>query len=192
MKKRDIFLDFTSLLDVTLIVIFFFVIFTHFENEQNKAQVESKTQELQDAITEADEREAEAQDLMEQLEQEIAIVEESSERRASDVSEILEFNRSENIKMILDMLDSGWSIRILHGEEVVAVVSSTGDVGADIISALESAGYDADMTIFCDFVFNGSEGGTARAYRTINEALTEARTVYSHMYVSETDLSIGE
>ena len=33
MKKRDVILDFTSLLDVTLIVIFFFVIFSHLDTE---------------------------------------------------------------------------------------------------------------------------------------------------------------
>ena len=36
MKKRDVILDFTSLLDVTLIVIFFFVLFSHLDSEENK------------------------------------------------------------------------------------------------------------------------------------------------------------
>ena len=42
MKKKDILLDFTSLLDVTLILIFFFVIFSHLDNVQSTAQIEDK------------------------------------------------------------------------------------------------------------------------------------------------------
>ncbi|MGO5020539.1 hypothetical protein ACTQ32_12145 [Roseburia faecis] len=75
MRKRDIVLDFTSLLDVTLIVIFFFVLFSHLDEQENKARTESKVQELEVAIQEAEDRESEADKLIEQLENEIAIVE---------------------------------------------------------------------------------------------------------------------
>ena len=60
MKKRDVILDFTSLLDVTLIVIFFFVIFSHLDTEDNRAKTEAKVAELETAIEEAEEREAAA------------------------------------------------------------------------------------------------------------------------------------
>ena len=71
MKKRDVILDFTSLLDVTLIVIFFFVIFSHLDTEDNRAKTEAKVAELETAIEEAEEREASAEELITQLEKEI-------------------------------------------------------------------------------------------------------------------------
>ena len=102
MKKRDVILDFTSLLDVTLIVIFFFVLFSHLDEQENKARTDAKVQEMQVAIQEAEDRESDANELVNQLEEELGIVQEYSDRQASNVSEMLEFNKSENIKIILD------------------------------------------------------------------------------------------
>ena len=67
MKKKDILLDFTSLLDVTLILIFFFVIFSHFDNVQSTAQIEDKESKLESQINDAAERESQAHELKEQL-----------------------------------------------------------------------------------------------------------------------------
>ena len=40
MKKRNVILDFTSLLDVTLIVIFFFVMFSYLDIKENRVKAE--------------------------------------------------------------------------------------------------------------------------------------------------------
>ena len=122
MKKRDVILDFTSLLDVTLIVIFFFVLFSHLDSEENKTRTDAKMQELEIAIQEAEDREEKASALGEQLENEISIVKEYSDRQGSNVSEILEFNRSENVKMILDMTSENWSVRVIKGDSVISTV----------------------------------------------------------------------
>lgn len=192
MKKRDVILDFTSLLDVTLIVIFFFVIFSHLDTEENRARTEAKVAELETAIEEAEEREASAEELIAQLEKEIDIVRDSSERQASNVEEILEYGKSGNIKIILLMQDGGWLIRVNCKEEVLAEISSDSDVGTELIAAIESAGYSEEDTIFCDFVFDGSLPGTASAYRKITKGLDDVEEIYRYLYYSETDLSIGE
>lgn len=192
MKKRDVILDFTSLLDVTLIVIFFFVIFSHLDTEENKARTEAKVAELETSIEEAEEREASAEELIAQLEKEIDIVRESSERQASNIEEMLEYGKSGNIKIILLMQDGGWLIRVNCKEEVLAEISSDSDVGTELIAAIESAGYSEEDTIFCDFVFDGSLPGTASAYRKITRGLDDVEEIYRYLYYSETDLSIGE
>lgn len=192
MKKRDVILDFTSLLDVTLIVIFFFVIFSHLDTEENRAKTEAKVEELETAIEEAEEREVIAEELIAQLEKEIEIVRESDGRQASNVEEILEFGKSGNIKIILFMQDKGWMLRINCKEEVVAEISSTENVGEELRTAIQNAGYSADDTVFCDFVFDGSLPGTASAYRKITKGLDEVEKTYKYLYYSETDLSIGE
>ena len=112
MKKRDIILDFTSLLDITLIVIFFFVLFSHLDSEENKAITEAKVKELEIAIEKADAKEANAAELVEQLEQEIRIVREVDERQAANVEELLSYQKSGNIKMILVMQENGWILRV--------------------------------------------------------------------------------
>lgn len=191
MKKRDLILDFTSLLDVTLIVIFFFVLFSHLDSQENKARTDEKIQEYEVAIQEAEDREAIADGLFAQLEEELEIVRTSDERRANNVSEILEYNRNENLKIILDMKESSWGIRIIRKEEVIAYIEKSNSIGSDIIKAMEDSGYGVDQTIFCDFVFDGSEPGTASAYRMISSGLSEASAQYKYLYISETDLSVG-
>lgn len=191
MKKRDVILDFTSLLDVTLIVIFFFVLFSHLDSQENKARTDTKVQELEVAIQEAKDREAAADKLAKQLNNEISIVQEYSDRQASNVSQILEFNRSENIKLILDITSDNWSIRVIKANSVISTLSGNGNIGSDLKAALSNAGYDHTDTIFCDFVFDGSLPGTASAYRRIKRGIEDVSKEYQYFYSSETDLSIG-
>lgn len=192
MKKRDVILDFTSLLDVTLIVIFFFVLFSHLDEQENKARTDAKVQEMQVAIQEAEDRESDANELVNQLEEELGIVQEYSDRQASNVSEMLEFNKSENIKIILDMDTSSWSVRVIKADTVIAVIDGKDNIGDDVMNALSAAGYDNSKTIFCDLVFDGSLPGTASAYRNIIRSMHDVTKEYRYMYISETDLSIGE
>lgn len=191
MKKRDVILDFTSLLDVTLIVIFFFVLFSHLDSQENKARTDAKVQELEVAIQEAKDREAAADKLAKQLNNEISIVQEYSDRQASNVSQILEFNRSENIKLILDITSDNWSIRVIKANSVISTLSGNGNIGSDLKEALANAGYNHTDTIFCDFVFDGSLPGTASAYRRIKRGIEDVSKEYRYFYSSETDLSIG-
>lgn len=192
MKKRDVILDFTSLLDVTLIVIFFFVIFSHLDTEDNRAKTEAKVAELETAIEEAEEREASAEELIAQLEKEIDIVRDSSKRQAANIREILEYGKGGNIKMILLLQDGGWMLRVNCKEEVLAEITLDSDVGTALKTAIKTAGYSEKDTIFCDFVFDGSQPGTATAYRKITKGLDEVEETYRYLYYSQTDLSIGE
>lgn len=191
MKKRDVILDFTSLLDVTLIVIFFFVLFSHLDSQENKNRTDTKVQELEIAIQNAEAREEEANELAKQLESEISIVKEYSDRQSSNVSEMLEFNRSENVKIILDMNSDDWSVRVIKGDSVISTVIGSDDIGVELKKALVDAGYDSTKTIFCDFVFDGSLPGTASAYRKIKKGIEDVSNEYRYFYSSETDLSIG-
>ncbi len=192
MKKRDVILDFTSLLDVTLIVIFFFVLFSHLDSQENKMRTEEKVQELEAAIQKAEDREGEASVLADQLAKEISIVEGHSGRQAPNVSELLAFSRSENLKLILDMDFDHWSIRVVKGPSVIATISSDDDIASALKSAMSSAGYEDDGTIFCDLVFDGSLPGTASAYRKIKQGMEDITKEYPYFYSSETDLSTGE
>lgn len=192
MRKRDIILDFTSLLDVTLIIIFFFVIFSHLDTEENRAKTEAKVAELEMAIEQVEEREANVEQLITQLEKEIAIVRDLSERQASNIEEILKYGKSGNIKIILVMQQNGWIIRINCKETVITEIDSNANIREELLSAIKKAGYEVEDTIFCDFVFDGLLPGTASAYRKITKVLDLVKEKYKFLYYSETDLSIGE
>lgn len=192
MKKKDILLDFTSLLDVTLILIFFFVIFSHFDNVQSTAQIEDKESKLESQINVAAERESQAQELKEQLEYEIGIVQDADDRAKDNVEEILEFTKGTNLKLILEMQDGKWTLVVSSKNEVISRIAAGDDVEARLADALESADYAYGDTILCDFVYNGSQAGTVSAYRKITKAMEAIQEEYKYLYYSETDLSVGE
>ena len=191
-RRRDIILDFTSLLDVTLIVIFFFVIFSNLDSQANKARTDAKVHELESAVQQAENREANAKELEEQLQQEIETVKESNIRRGSNTSEILVFNKNENIKIILDMKSGSWSARIICNQKLMDTIRKGDSFNEKLKQALAEAGYTNNDTIFCDFVFDGAESGSYSAYRMIGDGLKAAQADYKYLYVSETDLSVGE
>lgn len=192
MKKKDILLDFTSLLDVTLILIFFFVIFSHLDNAQNIAKTEEKEAELESQLSEAVERESQAKDLMEQLEYEIGIVQDTDDRAKDNVEEILEFTKGTNLKLILEMENGKWTLIVSGKNEVISRITSSDDVAVKLKEALDISKYTTGDTILCDFVYNGSQAGTVSAYRKITKAMEAIQEQYKYLYYSETDLAVGE
>ena len=191
MRRREITLDFTSLLDVTLIVIFFFIIFSHLDGEENKARADEIIQEAQLAQDEAELARQEANELIQHLEEEIELVQESGNRYADNVLEMLEFNNSDNLKIILDVTDDSWEIRLSHADDAIAFIENSDNLTDEILDAMENAGYDTDSTIFCDFIYDGGVPGTNRACKKMKTVLDEIAEVYTFFYVSETDLSMG-
>ena len=192
MKKRDILLDFTSLLDVTLILIFFFVIFSHMDNEQNIAKLESQSVELESKLEEAKERESQAAELKEQLEEQLNIVEDADDRSKDNVKEIIEFTKGTNLKLILEMQNSKWTLIVSSKNEVISRITANDNVESMLKDALKNADYSYGDTILCDFVYNGSQAGTVSAYRKITKAMDSIQEQYKYLYYSETDLSVGE
>lgn len=192
MKKRDLILDFTSLLDVTLIVIFFFVLFSHLDMETNKAKTEEEIKKYEYATEEANKREEEASNLVAQLDEEIEIVKNSNARTASNVTEMLDFNRNDNLKLILDMNNGSWSIRVICNGELIGRVYKKSDITSDLLVMIQASGIEKDQTILCDFSFDGSEPGTRSAYNAITDAFVQLKKEYHNLYISETDLSIGK
>lgn len=192
MKKRDLLLDFTTLLDVTLIIIFFFVLFSHLDSENNKERTEIKLNELEIAIQQAEKKESKADNLIAQLEKEIQFVNDYDERQASNIEEMIQYGKSGNVKLFLDLQESGWVTRVVCKKEVVAEIKSNANIGKEITTAIQNAGYNTNATIFCDFIFDGSLPGTASAYLMTKNGLEEVKKTYAFLYYSETDLSIGE
>ena len=211
MNKREIFLDFTSLLDVTLIVIFFFVLFSHLDSEENRLKTEAEMTKYEVSIAEAQRREAEAEQLKEQLEDDIELVIASNERLGKNNLGIAEYRQGKNIKIIVDITEDSGTARILKETDVMGVINVEKDTtlqGASAISkpaneatkqiamALESAGYKPTDTIFCDLVFDSSIPGSYDANEILGMAIDtlrkDSRYEYKFLYSSITDMSIGK
>ncbi len=182
MKKKEIFLDFTPLLDITLIILFFFILFSSMEVVDQKEKLDQQNEKIRAELTRKEE----------QLHNALEIIESEDARRASNIQAMIDFNRSCNLKLILDMNDSTPSIRILHGDEAVTTLHTTENLTALLSQSLSQSGYSATDTIFCDFILDGSQPGTASTYRSIKKELSQLKHQYPYFYASETDISTGK
>lgn len=192
MRRREIFLDFTSLLDVVLIILFFFILFSHMEIVDNRATVEAKMEEAE-AITErANDKMQEAEEKLAQLEEELDTLRQSNSRRAENAEAMIEYGRGHNIKMLLKRNEESWCLNIVQKGELVESISTDSDVVQGVLLALNDLGYEPTDTIFCELIFDASLGGTNAAYRTVSEAIKAVGETYTNLYCSETDTSIGE
>lgn len=192
MRRREIFLDFTSLLDVVLIILFFFILFSHMEIVENKAFVEAQMEEAE-AITErANDKMQEAEAMVAQLEEELDRLRQSDSRRAENAEAMMEYARGHNIKMLLKRNEGSWCLNIVQKEELVESIPTDSDVVQGIQRVLNDLGYEPTDTIFCELIFDGSLGGTNAAYGAASDAIATARKTYTNLYCSETDTSIGE
>lgn len=189
LKKTDIFVDFTSLLDVTLIIIFFFIMFSTMDmgskTRDAMAQAEVMTEE-------ADKKMAQAEELQKQAEEELRALEDADARRAQDVSAMIEFARGQNYKFVMKEENGSWAMHIKKGDEEIKSVGMKDDnsLAEDIKAMLAADGCTDDDTILCELLFDGAAAGSRNAYKTAASALEKVRREYSHFYSSETDTSL--
>lgn len=192
MKGKEIALDFTPLLDVTLILLFFFLLFTTFEVQEAKNNLNSQVQAAQERLEEANALYEDAAGLVSRVEEELSLVEAAGSRGASNIEALLEFNRGANVKLILSMGDGTAKVRIFQGEKLLATAAPDADLAGIICAKLKEAGYQPEDTVLCEFVLDGSEAGTASAYRKIKQNLLYIKGEFHYFYYSETDISMGE
>lgn len=185
MKMRDIILDFTPLLDITLILLFFFILFGHMEVEQAQSYLDAQ-------VAKAEAQILQTQELSAQLEREIAMAESAAPRQGSNIQSMMVFNRSENIKLILDMENQGRELKVFSGDTPVAMAAAHGEITAVVYDALTKVGYTPEDTVLCEFILDGRQPGTAAAYREVREALMVLKGEFPYFYYSETDISMGK
>lgn len=200
-RKKEAVLDFTSLVDVTLIILFFFILFSYLETDKAKKEAEQIMSEAKAISETADERESEAEIKIKEAEKarqealdELEAIRNINENAARNLEAIQEFGRSENAVIRMEMLADGSiaDIMFFKGDELADRVS--GSASATLVSgikvAFEKFGYSDDSPVLCSFIYDSSEKGSYSAYASVNTAFSEIRMKYKNLYISETDNSI--
>ncbi|MDE7365438.1 MAG: biopolymer transporter ExbD [Ruminococcus sp.] len=190
MNKREIILDFTSLLDVIMIILFFFILFSHYETiqaieEKEKMQTEYNQlmEDAEDLLTSAEMKNIQADELLSEAQQ-------AGKRNAYNIKSIIEFSKGTNLRLNLNM--NSMSTDVFCGDDFIGSISgdtpeSMSRKFADII---EQKGYTKDDTILCVFVYDASENGTNSAYKSVKEMFEILKKDYQHFFCSDVDISI--
>ena len=193
-KRREIILDFTSLLDVIMILLFFFILFSRIETidaksaaEQAQAQALAAAQEAETVRQEAEAARDAAYDLLDRAGN-------PKDSAAANLAGIDEFERGENLRLVLRMAQKSWNLEVFCEDTQLAEIArdSTADMAASLSEILKQQGYTPDDALLCIFLYDGAQGGTAAAYREIHALFGQIRETYRYFYVTELDSSVYE
>lgn len=201
MNKREIILDFTSLLDVIMIILFFFILFSHIETinaieEKEKMQAEHSQiiEEAEQIKSNAEELLAEAEIKNSQAEKLLAEVMQSDSRTAYNIEGIDEFSKGLNLRINLNMNGGSgdWELDVFCGDDFLdSIQKSTPEtMKQSFAHIVEEKGYTSEDTVLCVFTFNAGESGTRSAYKATEEMFELFTTEYQHFFCSEADISI--
>ena len=201
-RKKEIFLDFTSLLDVTMIILFFFIITYSTQTAKAVNEAEEKKKQADERYESAAVLEAEYGERIKELEEEKSDFEEerdremkrlygASERAAYNIAAMNSFGKGENIKIFIDNENESpeWKVKIYTGSEIQREISKGTDIAKGIRTSLESLGLSPDDVILADMIYDSSKNGSTNAYDSVKKALDNVRMEYINLYVSETNMS---
>ncbi len=191
MRKRQIILDFTSLMDIFMIILFFFIIFSHMETMQAKsdtdaAQEQAKQQSAaaQELMSDADKLSQEAQARLDRADELLAELEQADGRTGENLGAITAFGEGQMLRMTLKTVGSAWTLTVSRGGETVGTVT---DTDTSLEEKVRLAGYQPEDTVLCEFIYDGSTAGSNTAYNSVTAMLTELRKSYTHFFCSEID-----
>ena len=203
MNKREIILDFTSLLDVIMIILFFFIIFSHLETEDAKLASQAAQQNAIEREEQAEQKLEEADRLLEEAERKEQQAAEklneadlAGKRQGENVEGIVEFSRNLNIRVYLKMTDGGssWSLLVCKGEQQIAEIpkDKVNIMAQTFVNALSDIGCEKDDTLLCVYVYDAAQAGTASADRDVQRVFDAVKGQYQHFFYSELDTSLFE
>ncbi len=190
MKIREIILDFTSLLDIFMLILFFFILFSHFEVEEAK---ETANQALDEAAAISET----AEEKLQQVEDELALLEEVSHGKAVDMTALMEMSRGTVMQSRLMMDDSGdtWILNLKRlddktkNEIQLGELTEQDDLSKELSVILINQHYDTEDKIPFLFLYDGTQIGSEAACNAVNAAFREVRQTYPHFYCMQLDIS---
>ena len=200
-RKKEVVLDFTSLLDIVLIILFFFILFSYMETGEAKEKADTAIAKASAVSETADRREAEAEYKIKEAEtakqqamDELEAIRSVNKNAGANLEALQEFGRSECLMIRMGISSDGGSIHlyIYRENEPIGDIDTDlrKDITNDIISIIRNCGHTEDDTILCSFIYDSSERGSYSAYSYVQETFKKVRDKYRNLYISETDESI--
>lgn len=181
MKLREIILDFTSLLDVIMIILFFFVLYSTMDTEKAANKAKEAEQTYNHLIVEQQEINEEAQKDLERIKA-------ADENAAVNQQALNAFDKGDFFTFRLDVTEQSdnWTLRVFFGRKQLGTILSqeTDDIKGSIRDILEKSGFTTEDTYLCILSYDGQQYGTALAFREIDEAIDDIQREYPNLYFS--------
>lgn len=196
-KARNVILDFTSLLDIFMIILFFFILYGNLNINKKSQAIDEIKQQADISIKEAENKSLEAQNLIEQnkaltseLNDKINSLNQITSKSSSNSLGIYNFEQGNNIKIILKKQPE-FEISIIKGDCFTENINLDKMKQDSLVNIFENNNLKSEDTYLCEFIYDGSVAGSNSAYEIVQTSFQELRKAYSNVYISETDLSRG-
>lgn len=193
MKVREVILDFTSLLDVMMIILFFFILFSKIDvdtatENANKAEA-SYNSMLEETEKEKLENQQEQEEWREKASEEWERLELADENAAKNQEALSAYNEGRGISFNLHDVEKGdiWTLSIIYGNKKLGEIGSqeVRDLKEKLKEFIIKAGYSTDDVIIGTLTFNGNEYGTEKAVPIIENGIMSIQREYKNLYFTK-------
>ena len=189
MKVREIILDFTSLLDVIMIILFFFVLYSTIGNNEKTEKATNEANETIEYYNELIEKnEKEQEEWREETSKEVARIKSIDENAAASEEALSAFERGEFYKFSLEVAEKceDWTLEISFNEKQLDVIKSNENVYLKerIMNILKKSDFSIEKKYICILSYDGKQYGTANAFDDIKKAIDGIQREYPNLYFS--------
>ena len=195
MKVREIILDFTSLLDVIMILLFWFILNYQQETTRIRDQAAAAQEAAVQAQTIAEEREAAAQERLQTAEDALDAMDTINERQASILKAMLEYRQGRSLNLTLVSRKRYWYLDVSIGEdEYLGRIEDdhAESLGLELREMLQDAGIADDATVFCVLSYDSSEDGSRDAYHAVIRKLKEIQLGNNQFSYTQVDRAVPD
>ncbi len=190
--KRKISLDFTSLLDITMIILFFFLINFKFSvddiKEEASEQMEAAAAQSEQLESDRQKLEDEKEDWQKQAIAELEKIRETDEKAADNMQALLDFKNGHFISAELEInRENIWKMTVYRGETEIGTISSANstDITDEFVTILNREKFKKDDVIIGVFKYNKKSYGSRYAKNIIFKELKEAEYNFTNLYLAE-------
>ena len=195
MKLREIILDFTSLLDVIMIILFWFILNYQSETTKIRNKAEAAEQAASEAQVIAEERQQAAEEHWQEADDALEALASADERQASIQQAIRDFRQGKSLHLKLVSDQYHWYVIVSIGEEnELGRIYSEEEkqFGIKLNEMLRNAGFASDATIFCILSYDSAEPGSLNAYKSVTREIKHIQLGNNQFSCTEIDRAVPE
>ncbi|MCM1328517.1 MAG: hypothetical protein NC253_03670 [Ruminococcus sp.] len=192
MRKPKISLDFTSLLDITMIILFAFLVSFKFSADETQARAEAEIEKANAAAeqleTDRKRFEEEKEEWQKQAEKELEQLRKADKNAADNAEALLNFQNGAVFKIDLEMQSrSNWEITVYNGETPIAEILSENseNLGGEIVTVLDSQGFQRDDVLIGIFLYDPEDIGSATVREDFSPKIKDVSGAYENFYCAE-------
>ncbi|GEM_PF-2170489 len=208
-SKREIILDFTPLLDVMMLILFFFILFTN-TNYQNKieeanANAQSKIEEAEEAKEEAQSKIDTYNEKIEELEEELNALDSAGNTNGEAIDSLYKYKQDLFLRLKLKKEEKSvgeaskkiWNIHVYYDNTEIGIINDINEhsiekCSNEFLKILSDNKFNKDENLICELIINTSEGGSLESYVYTSEILKRIEKDYKYLFVPQTPIDTDE